>query len=176
MYEGDQQGFDAPPPEENSNRTFLIAAGILGGIVLISLACLAGYYFLNILPNKGNVQANATAQAIQNAQVAQALTATAQALSFPTATATPTVTPLVAQPLATATLSVSSTKDPATATIGAALTQAALAQLTHVPTSTALPGTGFADQYGAPGLVFMGMALIAVIFLARRLRVAPATK
>lgn len=173
MYEGDQQSFDAPPPEENSNRTFLIAAGILGGIVLISLACLAGYYFLNILPNKGNASANATAQAVQNAQVAQALTATAQALSFPTATVTPTVTPLVAQPLPSATLA-PSTQDPATATIGAAFTQAALAQLTHVPTSTALPGTGFADQYGAPGLVIMGMVLIAVIFLARRLRIAPA--
>ncbi len=172
MYEGDQQSFDAPPPEENSNRTFLIAAGILGGIVLISLACLAGYYFLNILPNQGNAKANATAQAIQNAQVAQALTSTAQAAAFPTATITPTVTPLVALPSATVTLAAPTT-DPATATIGAALTQAALAQLTHVPTSTRLPGTGFADEYGAPGLVFMGMALIAVIFLARRLRVAP---
>jgi hypothetical protein len=34
-----------------------------------------------------------------------------------------------------------------------------------------LPGTGFADQYGAPGLVIMGMALVGVIFLARRLRI-----
>ncbi len=173
MYEGDQQSFDAPPPEENNNRTFLIAAGILAGIVLISLACLVGYYFLNVLPNKGNAQANATAMAIQNAQVADALTSTSQALSFPTATITPTVTPLVAQPLASATLVPTSTQDPSTATVGAAFTQAALAQLTHVPTSTSLPGTGFADQYGAPGLVFMGMALIAVIFLARRLRIAP---
>jgi hypothetical protein len=55
--------------------------------------------------------------------------------------------------------------------VAAALTLAAQAQLTHVPTSTALPGTGLADQYGAPGLVVMGMALIGVIFLARRLRV-----
>ena len=46
MYEGDDLNFDdaeEAPPEESSNRTFLIAAGILGGIVLLSIACLAGY-------------------------------------------------------------------------------------------------------------------------------------
>ena len=107
-------------------------------------------------------------------QVAQALTATSEALHFPTATVTlpPTQTPVIAQ--ATATIAaITNTPDPATATVAAALTQAALAQLTHVPTSTALPGTGFADEYGAPGLVIIGMALVGVIFLARRLRVAP---
>jgi hypothetical protein len=79
---------------------------------------------------------------------------------------------VIAQATATSTPS-TVTPDPATATVGAALTQAAQAQLTIVPTTTALPGTGLADQYGAPGLVLAGMALIAVIFLARRLRVAP---
>ena len=45
MYEGDDLNFDdeETPPEESNNRTFLIAAGILGGIVLLSIACLAGY-------------------------------------------------------------------------------------------------------------------------------------
>lgn len=175
MYEGDQPNFDSQqPPEESSNRTFLIAAGILGGIVLLSIACLAGYALL-FLPSQRNTQQQAaTAQAIQNAQVAAALTATAQAVSFPTATATPppTQTPVIAQATAT-TIPSTNTPDPATATVAAALTQAAQAQLTHVPTSTALPGTGFADQYGAPGLVIVGMALIGVIFLARRLRAAP---
>ena len=174
MNDGDSN-FDAPPPEESSNRTFLIAAGVLGGIVLLSIACLAGYALL-ILPRQtaANQQA-ATAQAVQNLQVAQALTATSQALSIPTATITPppTQTPVIAQATAT-TVPATNTPDPATATVGAALTQAAQAQLTHIPTSTALPGTGFADQYGAPGLVILGMALIAVIFLARRLRVGSA--
>lgn len=32
------------PEELNNNRTFLIAAGILGGIILISIACLVGVY------------------------------------------------------------------------------------------------------------------------------------
>ena len=32
---------EAPLPEEsNNNRTFMIAVGILGGIILISVACL----------------------------------------------------------------------------------------------------------------------------------------
>lgn len=174
MNSDDPSDFDAPPPEESSNRTFLIAAGILGGIVLLSIACLAGYALLVLPSQRAGQQQAATAQAAQNLQVAQALTATAQALTFPTATVTPppTQTPLIAQATATATATVS-TPDPATATVAAALTQAALAQLTHMPTSTALPGTGLADQYGAPGLVILGMALIGVIFLARRLRAAP---
>ena len=36
MYEGDENNFDAAPPEENSNKTFLIAAGILGGLGWLS--------------------------------------------------------------------------------------------------------------------------------------------
>ena len=171
MNADDLSNFDAPPPEESSNRTFLVAAGILGGIVLLSIACLAGYALLILPSQRAGQQQAATAQAVQNQQVAQALTATAAALSFPTATATPlpTHTPVIAQP----TVANTSTPDPATATVAAALTQAAQAQLTHVPTSTALPATGIADEYGAPGLVIAGMALIAVIFLARRLRAAP---
>ena len=171
MNADDLSNFDAPPPEESSNRTFLVAAGILGGIVLLSIACLAGYALLILPSQRANQQEAATAQAAQNLQVAQALTATAQALSFPTATLTPrpTNTPVVSQPTAISTTS----PDPATATVAAALTQAAQAQLTHVPTSTALPATGIADEYGAPGLAIAGLALILVIFLARRLRSAP---
>jgi hypothetical protein len=174
MYDGEQPNLDAPPPEETSNRTFLIVAGILGGIVLLSLACVAAYV-LFVYPNtqKQNQAVIATRDA-QNAQVALALTSTAQAASFPTETVTPppTQTPVIAQATITSTPS-TVTPDPSTATVAAALTQAAQAQLTIVPTTTALPGTGIADQYGAPGLVIMGMALVAVIFLARRLRVAP---
>ena len=171
MNADDLSNFDAPPPEESSNRTFLVAAGILGGIVLLSIACLAGYALLILPSQRANQQEAATAQAAQNLQVAQALTATAQALSFPTATLTPrpTNTPVVSQPTAISTTS----PDPATATVAAALTQAAQAQLTHLPTSTALPATGIADEYGAPGLAIAGLALILVIFLARRLRSVP---
>ena len=37
-------------------------------------------------------------------------------------------------------------------------------------TSTALPTTGFADEVGLPALVGAAIALIIIIFLARRLR------
>jgi hypothetical protein len=168
MYDGEQSNFDAPPPEETSNRTFL------GGIVLLSLACVAAYV-LFVYPSTQKQQQLAIAtQNAQNAQVALALTSTAQAASFPTKTITPppTQTPVIA--LATATITYyTATPDPATATVGAALTQAAKAQLIILPTATALPGTGLEDQYGASGLVIGGLALVAVIFLARRLRVAP---
>jgi len=172
MNADDLSDFDSPPPEESSNRTFLVAAGILGGIVLLSIACLAGYVLLIQPSRQASQQQDASNVATQNARVAEALTATEAALSFPTATITPlpTQTPVIAQPTAAST----STPDPATATVAAAFTQAAQAQLTHLPTSTALPATGIADEYGASGLVILAMALVAVIFVARRLRAAPA--
>lgn len=179
MYEGEETNFEAPPAEETSNRTFLIVAGILGGIVLLSLVCLA-VFGLFILPGQQATrlaaEATATAQAVQ---VEQALTATALSISLtqaplatPTFTETPppSPTPVLAQPTGTPP---SVTPNPATATVAAALTQAALAQLTIIPTSTALPGTGFADEYGAPGLVVMALVFGVIIFLARRLRSAP---
>ncbi len=174
MYEGDPSNSDAQPPEESSNRTFLIAAGLLGGIVLLSLACLAGVYFFGILPNRGSASQQAAAQATQNAQVQQALTATAGAASLATPTVAPTDTPVLAEATSTPeTPAVTASLEPVTATVGAALTQAAIAQLTIVPTSTLLPKTGIGDEFGAPGLVIAGMLLIAVIFLARRLRATP---
>jgi hypothetical protein len=170
MFEGEGSSFEASPPEESGNRTFLVAAGILGGIVLLSIACLAAYALI-FLPRQQQAAA-ADIALTQNAQrIVAALTATAQAFVQPTATLTPT--PVLAQPTATMTPQGTSTSDPATATVGAALTQAAIAQLTVVPTSTALPGTGLGEEYGAPGLVAMALALVAVVILARRLRTAP---
>jgi hypothetical protein len=176
MYQDDQSNLEPQPPEESSNRTFLIAAGVLGGVVLLSLACLAGVYFFGILPTRGTASQQAAAQATQNAQVQQALTATAgaAAVSLATPTEAPTDTPVLAEVTSTEIPALTDTPEPATtSTVAAALTQAALAQLTNVPTSTALPKTGIGDEFGAPGLVIAGMMLIAVIFLARRLRVAP---
>jgi len=175
MYQGDQSTPEAPPPEESSNRTFLVAAGLLAGIVLLSLACLAAVYFFGIQPNRATASQQAAALATQNAQVQQALTATAGAASLATPTEEqPTDTPVLAEATSTpVTPIVTDTTEPLTATVGAALTQAAIAQLTVVATSTALPKTGIGDQYGAPGLVIAGMMLIAVIFLARRLRATP---
>jgi LysM repeat protein len=91
----------------------------------------------------------------------------------PTPVPSLTHTPVVA--FATETPIVVSTVNPITATVAAAYTQAALAQLTVIPTSTALgnvPQTGFADEVGLPLLFVAGLALLVVIFLVRRLRTA----
>ena len=178
---------DAPLPEEsNNNRTFLIAVSILGGIILISIACIVGVYLFGLRRNATNTQlaqANTNATATAAAFISEALTATSdKLLSLPTTTSTPVPTSVVN--LATSTVAatsvtpqaagVDSTSIANTATIGAAYTQAAAAQLTVVPTTTALPTTGFADEVGLPGLVVIALAFVIVILLARRLRTAPA--
>lgn len=175
MYEGDDMNPRSVPPGEASNRTFSIAAGILGGIVLLSIVCLA-VYALFILPNQRNAQNAQQATVIaQPTEVAQALTQTAAAVvpsPLPSDTPMPSPTPVVAQP--TATLA-QPTPNAATATVAYALTQAAIAAQTSILTSTALPGTGFADEVGVPGLVGMAVLLVVVILVARRLRISPKT-
>lgn len=176
---------DAPLPEEsNNNRTFLVAVGILGGIILISVACLVGVYLFGQRGDSAAQQAQAanatlTAQAA-NSFINDALTATFQASILPTTTSTPVPTSVVNVATATATVDPgiaaaldAGTPAAATATVGAALTQAAIAQLTIVPTTTALPQTGLVDDIGVPGLVTMALAFMIVILLARRLRAAP---
>ena len=124
MYEGDPSSSDAQPqpPEESGNRTFLIVAGLLGGIVLLSLACLAGVYFFAIRPNQSTTNQQAAAQATQNAQVQQALTATQVAASLATPTPAPTDTPVLAEVTSTEIPAFTTdTPEPVTATVGAAL-------------------------------------------------------
>ncbi len=179
MYEGEDLNYDEAeaPPEESSNRTFLIVAGILGGIVLLSIICVA-LIVLVYLPQRDSQDDTQGAVQTQQAQVHEALTLTA--LSFelsltPQASTTPlpTDTLVVAQPSAASTPEFTNTPDPATSTVIAGLTQVAGSTTTVFPTSTALPSSGFADEVGLPGLVVAAMILVAVIFLARRLRVTP---
>ena len=165
---------DANPPEESSNRTFLFAAGGLGLLVLVALLCLGAYVLFSL--NSGqSAEATAAAQATQQAATIQAgltQTAIARALTSTvgaTSTLAPTSTPVVAQESAT----VTSTANPATATVGAAFTQIAVSTQTFIPTSTALPNTGFADDVGLPGMLLAALAFVVVIFLVRRLRAAP---
>jgi predicted ABC-type sugar transport system permease subunit len=179
---------EAPLPEEsNNNRTFMIAVGILSGIILVAVACLAGVWFFTQRNSTTAQQTDAAATASQTAVAVQAvidqsLTATFVAAIKPTTTSTlpPTATPPVAPASPTNTpdpanpLGLVGTQAAATATVGAAYTQAALAaQFTPVPTTTALAGTGFADEYGLPGLVVMALAFVIVILFARRLRITP---
>ena len=166
---------ETPPPEEARNRTFLVVAGILGGIMLLTLVCL-GAYALFFAPQRSSQRATEIAAInAQNTQIALAAEQTAQVASFtatPTATSVPptaSVTPVLAAPTE---VLVSPTQDPRTATVAALLTQAAAARGTVTPTASGLPQTGFAEDVGVPGLVGLSLALIVVIFLARRLRTA----
>lgn len=164
---------DADAPEESNNRTFLFVAGGLGVLILVVLLCVVGYVVFNLNSGQMN-EATAQAQAtIQEATVQAALTQTAivaQAqVEDPTATVTSTNTPVIAE--ATATLT--ETPNPATATVGAAFTQIAVSTQTIIPTSTALPNTGFADEVGLPGMFALALGLVAVIFLVRKMRAAP---
>jgi len=177
MYEGDDLNSldDSTPPEESGNKTFVIVAAVIGGIVLLSIACLAVYGLYYIPRQTAQRAAQQATLVAQNLQVNVGLTekAISNMLSqTPTATLTlePTLTPVFQGTTPTA----QTTSDPQTATVAAALTQAAQAQLTvtALPTSTALPNTGFFDEVGAPGLVIMAVALVIVFLLARRLRTA----
>lgn len=169
------------PQEESSNRTFLIVAGILGGIILLSIACLGGYA-LFVIPRQSAARVDSQATLVQqNVEMNTTLTALAQIEMLsqtPPPTFTPTATntpPIQSQVTTTPAAASASTTDPQTATVAAAYTQAAAAQLTitFLPSATALPDTGFADDVGAPGLVVMAVALVVVILLARRLRASP---
>ena len=81
----------APPPEESSNRTFLIAAAAIGGLLILSMICLA-VYSLVLAPRAREARLQeATQIVLENTRVAQALTEEAQGTRVtPTATATRT--------------------------------------------------------------------------------------
>jgi LPXTG-motif cell wall-anchored protein len=86
---------ETPAPEGSGNRTFFIVAGVLGGILLLALLCLA-LYTLVFAPQQRNQQATQAAEInAQNTQVAMAVTQTSQAARWtatPTATTTPSET------------------------------------------------------------------------------------
>ena len=169
------------PPEESGNRTFIIVAGVLGAIMLLTLLCM-GIYALVIAPNLSNRRATQVAEInAQNTQVALAAQQTAEAASWTaTPTITPTPVPVTNTPTSTPVVAVPTevlvtpTANALTQTVEALLlTQTALAGGgvgTVTPTATGLPDTGFADDVGVPGLLGLTLVLVVVIFLARRLR------
>jgi len=189
-FGGDFDDFDddGAPPEESGNRTFVIVAALIGGLILLTLLCGAVYVAFVALPGRGADDANATTLA-QNTEVAlnitQTANAAAQATFTPTntmditatdvpATDTPDAGPATQDPAAGG-----PTADPRTATVQALLTQASVAQtqaaaailtVTVTPTASALPDAGFIDDIGAPGLLAMATLLVVVIFVTRRVR------
>ena len=164
-----------------SNRTFVIVAGILGGILLIALLAIAAYAVL-YLPSRDtgqqtqvaeiNATNTAVAEEAQLTAIAKqvTMTPTFTATSPPTNTNTPTMVPSTTS---TPVLAPTNTPDDlaATETVAALLTQqAGGAGATPIPTATALPDTGFADDFGVPGLVLVAGVLMVIIILSRRLR------
>ena len=91
------------------------------------------------------------------------------ATASPTPVLAPTDTPMDGE---TVTTEPDVTQDPRTATVSALLTEQAGGGNTSTPTATGLPDTGFADDFGIPGMIALAAALVVVIFLARRLRTA----
>lgn len=185
---------EGPPPEEESgNRAFWIAAGVLGGIALLSLICIA-VYFVVLRPQqqsaqklqKATVDAQqtevasiiiGTSTAAAQAAIEAAYTPTASITPIPpTVTATSSPTPVVA--VASPGLATETALPPEMATATAlypTLTANAIlfAQtLTARPTNAtqAIPATGFADEVGLPMMLGLAVLLVAIIFLARRLR------
>jgi len=171
---------ESPPPEESSNRPFLLVAGILVVLALAALVCIAVYALYFVPQRRAQLSGQVDQVNAQNTQIAAAITQTSIAAAFTatytptepvTATPTQTSTPVVVIPTGTT----MATQDPRTATVAALLTQAAAGQQTvgpRTPTATALPVTGFADEVGLPGMLGLAILLILVIFLTRRLRTA----
>jgi cytoskeletal protein RodZ len=151
--------------------------------MVVALLSILGVALLRNISNQRAAQsinatkvAQDTASAIAANQTASVPTATAtrQPTFTPTNTPPPTKTPvIVLAPSKTPTL------DIAVATRNALLTQAAKqtsvtqASVTPPrPTTTALPGTGIADELGTPGLIMAAFVLVVIIFIMRRLRTA----
>jgi LPXTG-motif cell wall-anchored protein len=176
--EFDLDSDDSSGPEDSGNRTFYIVAGVIGGVMLLSLICLA-LYALVYAPQQRDQQATQDAAInAQNTQVAQAAVETGLAAKFtstptrtsipPTTTASPSPTLVIAAPTQG---QVTPTID-RTATVSALLTEAASGRETPTPTASSLPDTGFAEDVGIPAMVGLALLLVVIIFLARRLRTA----
>jgi ABC-type antimicrobial peptide transport system permease subunit len=168
---------EAPPPEEKSNRTFLIVGGIMAGAVFLTLAAMA-VYLLVYAPrlNAQRSQAQATIEA-GNAQVAQQVTLTALAALWtptPSPTEIPTNTPFSSPTPVIALRTQQPTTDAAAAALSAQQTQQSI-NLTATAIATrafggSMPTTGFFDEVGLPSMIVLAVALVVVIFLARRMR------
>lgn len=190
MNDFDDLDFEEMDSEETittsrgSNRTFLVVAGILGAILLIALLAIAAYAVL-VLPGRDtgqqtqvaaiNATNTAVAEEAQITAIAKQITLapTFTATLPPTETSTPTPTNTATPVLAPTNTPEpdDGTVDPATETVAALLTQQAGGG-TPAPTATALPDTGFADDFGVPGLLLIAGVLMVVIILSRRLRAA----
>jgi hypothetical protein len=188
---------DEPPPEEeSSNRTFFIIAGALGFVALLALICIA-VYALVLLPQSTQAALDQGATATAQEQAVAAIvagTATADMMTQivenythtptvtpipPTNTPTLTNTPVIVMATTAAPAAIGGSELDATLTATARLATLEAIVTMNASTSTArpnatesMPNSGFADDLGLPMMLGLAVVLIAVIFLARRLRSA----
>jgi cytoskeletal protein RodZ len=152
----DEFDFDTMVPEEpRRNRTFWFFLIGLLGIVIISVIGIL--LWINVFSPRQqearNTQATQTAAALTEMAVAQVPTSTV--VQLPSSTPGPTNTQALTR---TSTPEVLAT------------TSVPTIEPTITPTPTALPSTGFADEIGLPGLVSLGITLVVIAFVARRIR------
>jgi hypothetical protein len=190
MNDVEQELGEEQPPDKNGNRSFLIIAGALGVIMVLALLCIAGLALSRYLPSQQAAQDQNATKAVQDTSVALSISETAAAPTVtatrrPTFTPTSTLVPTLA-PTHTPVIVLAPTKSPTVdiliATQYALLTKTAesvfvtvtpgatTAVKTALPTSTALPSTGIADELGTPGLIAAAFVLVVVIFIVRGLR------
>jgi hypothetical protein len=190
---------ETAPVEESSNRTFLIIAAALGGVALLAVICIV-IYIVWLLPRmrSGQVAQKATLEAQQTEVgliIASTSTSAAETAIVASYTETPTVTPIPPTQTPTSSptpvVAVPTTPQGAaglpSATVGPQMATATAlhstlqanatlyaSTLTARPSvqPTGIPNTGFADDVGLPAMLGMAVLLIAIIFLARRLRSA----
>ena len=175
-FGGDFTPEPSQPEKQPSGKNFLLAIGILGVILILALVLL-----LLIAPNIiAQQRASSLEQAAQinaaNTATSMAATANAQAQAVtPTkavvlGASNATKTPVIL--IATSTPKVVGAQLSANelATVSALQTQIAANGGGTTPTPTALPNSGFADDYGLPGMVGLAAILIAVVLVSRRLR------
>jgi LPXTG-motif cell wall-anchored protein len=195
MSEEFSDDFIIEEEEQGANRTFLIIAGSLVGLFILIIACVAIYAFLNRADNTAEIAAIETANAeteLQNARVTETIESMELTASAPTATSTPSPTPLptdtptaTPEPTDTAVVQTPETAEPGdgtlTVTPNLAGTQIFGGEGGTFGTSTPISGTGTGGtgtgtdtlpQTGVTtaGAVAIGLLLVVVLVVARRLR------
>lgn len=173
---------DTPPEPEKKggNRTFLIVIAVLGVIFLLALLLLLLFAPRYLATQRAaqqeqaaqiNAANTATAMAATSA-ANQRLTQAARTAIARTPTVGPTKTPVVVIAANTPEAGGSGLTASELATVSALQTQMAASSGTPAATSTALPNSGFADDFGLPMMAGMALVLVLVIILSRRLRLS----
>ncbi|MEW6179267.1 MAG: hypothetical protein AB1522_05005 [Chloroflexota bacterium] len=177
--------------EPKSNKTFWVVVGVIASVFVLAVVVIIIFVIAN--RNRAgefveqaaqiNAQNTAIAQQATNIFIQEVGRMTEKAVLPPTWTPTVVVVIATSTPQPTATSGVLAEGDSAarTATVAAFLTAVAqgsptvpptVGAGTVVPTSTALPDTGFMDEVGLPGMFGVALALILVVLVVRRLRLS----